>query len=213
METDCHKISIVAHEPQFANNRFKILVVGRRECGKSALIRRLQRNTFENSKDIPEVVVVIRAVHGSIVKVDLVAVDICKFLGDDPITDQARVDFVKHSFDMSGLFLLYDTTNAETFAEIDEVLRVLKRMVPPDVDVCIVGTKADLVDSRKVSYDEAERKSQQLGYSLFETSALTGLNCDDVLLETLDKLSERRREIRDYLLETTEVCIIRWYLS
>ncbi|VDL73108.1 unnamed protein product [Nippostrongylus brasiliensis] len=129
METDCHKISIVAHEPQFANNRFKILVVGRRECGKSALIRRLQRNTFENSKDIPEVVVVIRAVHGSIVKVDLVAVDICKFLGDDPITDQARVDFVKHSFDMSGLFLLYDTTNAETFAEIDEVLRVLKRMV------------------------------------------------------------------------------------
>ncbi|KAK6032881.1 Ras family protein [Ostertagia ostertagi] len=208
MEIHNHEVAVVADEPQYAANRYKILVVGRRGTGKSALIRRLKDNVFSDGEDVAgltDVTVLVRALHGSIVKADVVEVDLSEFLSNDAPTSQARVHFVKQYFDVNGLILVYDITNTDTFDEIDDVLRALQKMVAPDVDICIAGTKADLVESRMISYEAAEKKSIEHGFSLFETSAVTGINCEEVLIETLDKLAERRSDVREYLSENAEV--------
>ncbi|RCN51093.1 hypothetical protein ANCCAN_02880 [Ancylostoma caninum] len=75
------------------------------------------------------------------------------------------------------------------------------KRIAPDVDIFLVGTKADLSDARKICFAVAEKKSQELGFSLFETSAVTGINCEELILEVLDKLFERRAEVREYLME------------
>uniref|UniRef100_A0A7I4Z7M6 Ras domain containing protein n=1 Tax=Haemonchus contortus TaxID=6289 RepID=A0A7I4Z7M6_HAECO len=210
MEINDHEVAVVEDEPQYAPNRFKILVVGRRGSGKTALIRRLKDNVFSDEEDDPtsatDVTVIVRAVQGSIIKADMVEVDLSTFLACDSPSSQAKVHFVRQYFDVNGLLLLYDITNSDTFEEIDDVLRTLQRMVAPDVDICIVGTKADLMESRKISFEAAEQKSVEHGFSLFETSALTGINCEEALIETLDKLAERRAEVREYWKENTEVC-------
>ncbi|VDM59721.1 unnamed protein product [Angiostrongylus costaricensis] len=186
-------------------DRYKILILGRSGSGKSALIHRLKNNVFPDSDAItsfPNVTVIVRAIHGSIIKADLVESDLTDFLAKDASPDTAKVHLAKQTLDVNGLFLIYDITNSETFWEIDEVLRV----IPPDVDICLVGTKADMVDHRQISFKEAENKSHQLGFSLVETSAMMGINCEELLLEVLDKVAERRLEVRQYLSESTEVC-------
>ncbi|KAK5983005.1 hypothetical protein GCK32_000615 [Trichostrongylus colubriformis] len=206
MEIQDHDVEVVADEPQYSANRYKIMVVGRRGSGKSALIRRLKDNVFSEDVDgLTDVTVLVRALRGSIVKADLVEVDLSNLLTTDSASSQAKVHFVRQYFDVNGLLLVYDITDADTFEEIDDVLRVLQRMVAPDVDICMVGTKADLTVSRRISFEVAERKSIEHGYSLFETSALTGTNCEEVLMETLDKLAERRSDIREYWSENTQV--------
>lgn len=61
---------------QYAANRFKILVVGGRSSGKSAFIRRLKHNDFFQSENASstDVTVIVRALHGTIVKADLMEV-------------------------------------------------------------------------------------------------------------------------------------------
>ncbi|KIH57243.1 Ras family protein [Ancylostoma duodenale] len=180
---------------QYAANRYKILVVGRSGSGRSALVRRFKHNEFHEIMEdlpLPEITVV-----------------------------------AKHCLDVNGLLLVYDTTNQDAFGEICDVLPSLQRMthsqevsgcgvlafpaekdrnkIAPDVDIFLVGTKADLSDARKISFVDAEKKSQDLGFSLFETSAVIGINCEELILEVLDKLSERRAEVREYLTEKEEV--------
>ncbi|KAJ1364241.1 hypothetical protein KIN20_024290 [Parelaphostrongylus tenuis] len=198
----------VVDEPQLCGNRFKILILGRNGSGKSALIHRLKNNVFPDPDTIasfPNVTVVVRAVHGSIFKADLVESDLTDFLAKDSSSNKSSVHFARQTLDVNGLLLIYDITNSNTFWEIDEVLRIVERMVSPDVDICLVGTKADLVDHRQISFKEAESKSHQLGFSLFETSAMMGINCEEMLLEMLDKLAERRQEVQQYVSESTEV--------
>ncbi|KAK6039596.1 Ras family protein [Cooperia oncophora] len=184
MQIQDHEVAIVAEEPQ--DNVF---------------------SDDEVANGLTDVTVLVRALHGVIVKADVVELGrfIRFFLVDDSsFRCKKKLQLVKQYFDVNGLILVYDITSTDTFEELDDVLRVLQKMVAPDVDICLVGTKADLAVSRMISYDDAEKKSQEHGYSLFETSAATGINCEEALMETLDKMAERRSEVREYLSENTQ---------
>ncbi|EYB96651.1 hypothetical protein Y032_0148g2650 [Ancylostoma ceylanicum] len=209
MEVSYGDMVIFPREPQYAANRFKILVVGRKGSGRSALVRRFKHNEFHEIMEdlpLPEITVVVRAVRGDIVKADLQIMELSNFVTNDDPSNLAKVHIAKHCLDVNGLLLVYDTTSQETFEEICNALPSLQRMIAPDVDICLVGTKADLSDAREISFVDAEKKSQALGFSLFETSAVTGINCEELILEILDKLSERRAEVREYLTEKDKVC-------
>ncbi|ETN87179.1 Miro-like protein [Necator americanus] len=154
-------IMIYPSEAQYAANRFKILVIGRGGSGRSSLLRRFKQNIFHNPKEEishPEITVVVRAIHGSIVKADLQIMELSSFACNEDVSGPAKVHMAKNFMDVNGVLLVYDTTNVKTFQELCDTLPTLQRMIAPNVDIFLVGTKADLNDQRMVSFDDAEKK-------------------------------------------------------
>ncbi|XP_020404597.1 ras-related protein Rab5A, partial [Zea mays] len=54
--------------------------------------------------------------------------------------------------------------------------------------VALAGNKADLLDTRQVSADEAKAYAQENGLFFMETSAKTATNVNDVFYEIVKKL-------------------------
>lgn len=66
-----------------------------------------------------------------------------------------------------------DTTNASTFGAIEIWLREVRTHQAPGVSLpCVlIGTKSDMIDERKVSFEDATKIAQKFGLQYFETSS------------------------------------------
>jgi GTPase SAR1 family protein len=63
-------------------------------------------------------------------------------------------------------------------------LKELKTHANPDIKVFLIGNKIDLVESRKVSSEEAKKFKDDYMLNLYmETSAKTGLNAKEIFIE------------------------------
>ena len=79
--------------------------------------------------------------------------------------------------------VIYAIDNKESFNHAENWLNDLKRQANPDVRIFLVGNKADLED-RKISKEEGEKYKEAQHLDLFmETSAKTGHNARNVLVE------------------------------
>lgn len=83
----------------------------------------------------------------------------------------------------AGILVVYDVTRADTFTHVNDWLADARSLASPGIAVCVVGNKADLKAERQVSSEEAQQfcERQRLRYT--ETSALTGLNVQEVFTE------------------------------
>jgi len=52
-----------------------------------------------------------------------------------------------------GVFLVYDTTNADSFNNLDDWLTMVRKHCPPKSRLYLLGNKIDLMSSRQVSED------------------------------------------------------------
>ena len=63
-------------------------------------------------------------------------------------------------------------------------LKELKTHSNPDIKIFLIGNKIDLVDSRKVLKEEAEKFKDDYMLNLYmETSAKTGFNAKEIFVE------------------------------
>ena len=67
------------------------------------------------------------------------------------------------------------------FRSIDTQLGQIRSFTPPSTTVIVIGTKTDLVDSRRVSYEEARAFVSERGYRYFEVSSKTGGGVDSIM--------------------------------
>ena len=67
------------------------------------------------------------------------------------------------------------------FQSIDTHLAHIRSVVSTSITAVVVGTKIDLVDSRRVSYEEARAYCSERGLQYFETSSKTGVGVDNVI--------------------------------
>lgn len=54
-----------------------------------------------------------------------------------------------------GALLVYDITDADTFHKVKSWVKELRKVVGPDIFICIAGNKCDLVKQRQVEEKEA----------------------------------------------------------
>lgn len=79
------------------------------------------------------------------------------------------------------MFLTYDVTRDETFANLFEWLKEIKQHASEDVKIYLIGNKAELEDQREVTFERAvEFAKDQKIHKAMETSAKTGLNVEEV---------------------------------
>jgi len=78
-----------------------------------------------------------------------------------------------------GIILVYDVTQEPTFNNITNWLKQIDSHASEDVARVLVANKIDL-PNRVVSKEQGEQLGQQYGLTYFETSALTGVNINEL---------------------------------
>ncbi|CAD8183747.1 unnamed protein product [Paramecium pentaurelia] len=87
-----------------------------------------------------------------------------------------------------GVILSYSVIDRQSFQNVDGWLRSIQENTnSSDVQLVLVGNKADMSAERQVTLEEGKKLSQQFNIPFFETSAKSNLNIN----ETFHNLAQR----------------------
>jgi Ras-related protein Rab-5C len=93
----------------------------------------------------------------------------------------------------SAAIVVFDITHASSFQRAKKWIVELRQNVNnPNLIIALVGNKADLVDERTISEDEASSYAQELDLLYFETSAKENINVEELfntIAERIPKVS------------------------
>ena len=168
--------------------KLKIVVVGDSGVGKTNLIKRFITNEFsENFKATIGVEFMSKTYK---INKHLFKVEIWDTAGQERYKSITAV-YYKGA---KGGLIVYDTTDKNTFDNIDKWLTEIKDKTTSDIKLMIVGNKIDLKEYRDVQNEEALEKAKTLGIPLMETSALDATNVKEAFY---DLLKEIYKEMKD----------------
>ena len=160
--------------------RFKFIIIGDHEVGKTSIVRRFVENRFSHNY---------RATIGLNImshnfeafgnKISLSLYDI----GAQKYFKRFRRTYYQGT---QASFIVYDITNRETFENIRNWINELEEFIEnKELPIIIVGNKTDLTGQRQVSTQEGVELANELSatrcykISHIETSALSGENIED----------------------------------
>jgi Ras-related protein Rab-5C len=86
--------------------------------------------------------------------------------------------------------VVFDITNAESFAKAKSWVKELQRMGNPNMIMSLAGNKADLVEQRAVTTEDAKAYAQENGLAYWETSAKSNINVNDVFVDIASRLPQ-----------------------
>jgi small GTP-binding protein len=160
--------------------RFKFVILGNHEVGKTSIIRRFVENKY--SEDYRATIGLNVLTHtfeffGNEIGVTLYDLGAQKYF--------RRFRKIYYS-GAQAAFIVFDLTNRESFDNIMNWYQELKDFTTDvEIPIVIVGNKSDLREERQIFYQEGVKLSNRLSekekinLSYIETSALTGENIED----------------------------------
>lgn len=85
--------------------------------------------------------------------------------------------------DAHGALLVYDITDRDSFAKMQNWVKELRKMLGTNVTLIIAGNKSDLERSRVVTIEEAEAYATSVGAKHFSTSAKLNKGVEELFLD------------------------------
>ena len=173
----------------------KIVLIGDSGVGKTNLLSRFTRNVFEDNTR-------------NTIGVDFSALDLqmnnksvkAQFW-DTAGQEKYRAIASAYYKNAHGAIVVYDITRRETFENVDNWLKELKEHGDNNIQIMVLGNKADMESERQVSLDDGRKLAESKGVFFMETSAKT--NTDDsvgksfrILLEEILQRLEREEKSR-----------------
>ena len=82
-----------------------------------------------------------------------------------------------------GILLMYDISNYDSFKHIKNWIQDIKNNLGVPIEkiaLIIVGNKSDLVEQRKVTFEEAKQYADEHELPYIETSAKEGININEL---------------------------------
>ena len=175
---DDYRVEILSDEFAQYDLSFKIIVIGDSGVGKSCLTSKAAKNSFEEYYQATvgfEFLTFNLKLDDNVIKLQIW--DTC----GQEIYRSLISNFYRNS---SLAVLVYSIDNEQSFKNAETWLHELKEQSNPDVRIFLVGNKCDLEESRKVPKEEAEKfKNENKIDKFFETSAKTGFNAKNLLIE------------------------------
>ena len=185
-------IKILTEPPTDFDLNFKLIVIGDSFVGKSCLSLKATKGLFEANYSPTigfEFLTFFVNIENTNIKLQIW--DTC---GQEEY--RSLISSFYHNSSLA--ILVYSIDNENSFNNLEIWLNEIKTLGNPDMNVFLVGNKADLEDKRQVSKERAEEfcKSHQMNFFL-ETSAKTGLNVQNVFIEASKLLFQKHLEIKD----------------
>ena len=159
--------------------KYKLIVIGDENVGKTSIINRFKNNLFS-----PE--------YEPTVGLDFQSIPI--LIDDQSVTlllyDTAGQEKFKsliplYTNEANIILLIYDVSNKESFDNIGKWFDSLNNINKEEVIFALVGNKSDLDYNRKVIKEEAELYAKEHNYIFQEVSALNGEGIQELFLNKL----------------------------
>ena len=187
-----YEIKVFENDPGECDLNFKIIVIGDSSVGKSCLVLRATKGTFE-SLYTPTVGFEFLTFY---IKIDSVHIKLQIW---DTCGQEVYRSLIGSFYRNSSLALIvYSIDNENSFKNVDSWLNELKTKGNPEIITFLVGNKADLEDKRVISKEMLNDlcESHKIKYFL-ETSAKTGFNVQNIFIEAAKVLFEQHEKFKD----------------
>ena len=192
MSQENYQIEILNQELTEFELNFKIIIIGDSGVGKSCLSLRATKNVFESLYS-PTIGFEFMTFF---IKVDKKPIKLQIW---DTCGQEVYRSLISSFYNNSSLaIVVYSIDNEESFNNLEFWLNELKTKGNPDINLFLIGNKADLEDNRKVSKEAAQEFAENNKIKLFlETSAKTGFNVPNIFIEAAKLLYEQHLKYKD----------------
>ena len=181
--------------------RFKFVIIGDHEVGKTSLVRRFVENKFSHD-------------YRATIGLNILSHNI-EFYGNNvaySLWDIGAQSFFArfrqtYYLGAQAAFIVFDLTKKESFDNIMKWYNELEKFIDQrKIPLIIIGNKKDLTDQRAIAYQDGVdivsnfSKNVKIKASYIETSALTGENVEDAFtLIAYHYISQSKQEEEDRL--------------
>jgi Ras-related protein Rab-1A len=165
--------------------KYKIILAGAKNVGKSSLIARYCDNVFnENMMDTIGVAFKRKKIDLE----DQLSLDVN--IWDMGGEEKYKSLFPQYIKGATAALILYDTTRKETIEDVSSWVQIINDYGNEDIIKILIGTKIDLKDQREITKKEAEKHCAEHNWSaeVIETSAKTGENVEDTFLNVANEI-------------------------
>ena len=165
--------------PGTGSNKYKIITLGEAGTGKTSIILRYTRNTFNNniSTTIGANYVTCPIHHnGQLIELEL---------WDTAGQERYRSILPLYTQNSSGILLVFDISSSQPLQYIHHWLEYIKENVSKKIPIFLVGNKYDLL-YEQVDFPELTEFAKSNELEIFFTSAKTGENIDILFKTVID---------------------------
>lgn len=154
--------------------KFKVVVAGAKDVGKTSLIRRYATGKFETST------LSTIGVDFETKKVKINDKEILLNIWDFAGEEKFRVLFPSYVSGASGALLLYDITNKESLKDLYDWINVIDKVPHSPKTKMLIEAKIDLEEKREISREQAKKIFIKHNFQgeIIGTSAKTGENVE-----------------------------------
>ena len=170
---------------------FKAIIIGDAFVGKSSLINQAIKKQFKTTY-APTLGFDYFVFHIRI-KNKIIKLQIWDTCGQE-IYKSLVTNFYRNS---SVAFMVYAINDRNSFEHIDNWLKEIKYNSSPDTKIFLIGNKCDLINERKVTYEEGLNYSNNYEFNgFYEVSAKTGEKTEEIMIKAAKALYD---DYSDYL--------------
>lgn len=166
--------------------KFKVVLVGDQSVGKTALVMRYLKGTFDEKVEttigMDFQTKTVQLLNGSPIRLQL---------WDTAGQERFRSLVSGYIRDAAAAIVCYDITNRQSFENTMQWIEEVRQSRGEEVLVYLVGTKVD-IDDRKVSRVEGEAKAMEVKGHFAETSSRTGENVQELFKQLGEALAARK---------------------
>ena len=163
---------------------FKLILIGNSGVGKSCILQRYMKHTFEESYKCTigvDFLMKSIVINGQTVKLQLW----------DTAGQEKYKSMVSSYYRGANVALIvFDITNHQSFDALPLWIENFYKNGPEQKNIILIGNKKDMAEQREVTQQEAESFSEANNMIYFETSAKEGDNIEYVFNYAAEKLLE-----------------------
>ena len=163
---------------------FKLILIGNSGVGKSCILQRYMKHTFEETYKCT--IGVDFLMKSLLIKDKTVKLQLWDTAGQEKYKSMVS----SYYRGANVALIVFDLTSHASFDALPIWIENYYKNGPEQKNIILIGNKKDLIEERQVTQEEAETFSETNNMMYFETSAKEGDNIDYVFTFTAEKLLE-----------------------